>query len=76
MIHLACVRTRAPSNSDVDFLLSQVSQMGGYKASIQKKSRPEIEVFRDVFDDVEVDYSLCLLKYVQVVRSNLKYSIL
>ena len=76
MIHLACVRTRAPSNSDVDFLLSQVSQMGGYKASIQKKSRPELEVFRDFFDDVEVDYSLCLLKYVQVVRSNLKYSIL
>ncbi len=66
----------APSNSDVDFLLSQVSQMGGYKASIQKKSRPEIEVFRDVFDDVEVDYRMYLLEYVQEMRSSLKYSAL
>ena len=76
MIHLACVRTRAPSNSDVDFLLSQVSQMGGYKASIQKKSRPELEVFRDVFDDIEVDYRMYLLEYVQEMRSSLKYSVL
>ena len=66
----------APSNNDIDFLLSQVSQMGKIIPRNSGKCWQEIEVFWDVLVGVEVDYSLCLLKYVQVICSSLRYSIL
>ena len=58
------VRARAPSNSDVDFLLSQVSQMKKIRPRNSGKCGLEMEVFRGVFDGVEVGYRVYLLKYV------------
>ena len=65
MFSFSYVRMRAPSNSDVDFLLSQVSQMGGkIRPRNSGKCGLEMEVFRGVFDGVEVGYRVYLLKYV------------
>ena len=70
----ACMR--APSNSDVDFLLSQVSQMGKIIPRNCGKCRLEMGVFRGIFDGVEVDYRVYLLKYVYGLRNDLEYSVL
>ena len=58
------VRMRAPSNSDVDFLLSQVSQMKKIRPQNSGKCGLQMEVFRGVFVGAEVDYREYLLKYV------------
>ena len=60
------VRMRAPSNSDVDFLLSQVSQRGKIEFRNWGKSRQEMEVFQSIIDLVWVGEMGCLLKCICV----------
>lgn len=54
----------APSNNDIDFLLSQVSQMKKIRPQNSGKCGLQMEVFRGVFVGAEVDYREYLLKYV------------
>ena len=68
-------RARLPT-AILIFCCHKCHRRGKWYLEIVENVDKKLRFFWDVFVGVEVDYSLCLLKYVQVIRSSLRYSIL